>query len=114
MRRMAALRTLMMLIGALAVLTLGALTAAGPAEAAPPSCHGMDHQVPAGHGDHDGPAKAAMPMACCVACVTAVTPQPPIRAAAAPPAPTHDALKSLPLTGERPAPEPHPPRLTNA
>ena len=111
---MAALRTLMMLIGALAVLTLGALTSAGPAEAAAASCHEVGQEAPKGHGSHDAPAKAAMPMACCVACVAAVTPQPPIRAAVAPPAPAHDRLSPLPPVGEHPAPEPHPPRLTNA
>lgn len=108
---MAALRTLMILIGALAVLTLGALAAAGPAEAAAPSCHGTEHGAPAGH---DGPAKAAMPMACCVACVAAVPPQPSIRAAVSPLPPAHDGLSPLPPAGERPAPEPHPPRLTNS
>ncbi|CAN5176730.1 hypothetical protein BH10PSE2_BH10PSE2_08180 [soil metagenome] len=104
-----ALQILLTLFGALALLSLGAVSAiASPMVPAP--CHAM-----ADMADHSGskgqPApKAAMAMGCCVACVAppAVLPTP----AAAP-----DALHSvvtigfpaLPL-GRRPSPEPGPPK----
>ena len=62
---MAVLRTLLILFGALAVLTLGATPMAAAAEA--PPCHSRAHETPA-----DQPAsKALKVMACCVACVAA-------------------------------------------
>lgn len=104
---MVLLRTLLMLCGALAVLTLGALpAAAGPA--APP-CHEMSGMT---HGETpaQAPSKAIKVMACCVMCVAAPA-VPPIQPAAALAATgDHHALPAARLNGRGPAPEHGPPR----
>lgn len=107
---MVILRTLLMLAGALAVLTLGALpAAAGPA--APP-CHemaGMTHGGAPAPGQ--APTKAIKVMACCVMCVAAPA-SPPLQPAASPAAAgDHPARPAAPLTGRGPAPEHGPPRV---
>jgi hypothetical protein len=106
---MVILRTLLMLAGALAVLTLGALpAAAGPA--APP-CHDMS--APMHHGDapaQPAPAKAMKVMACCVMCVAAPAVPPVQPAAAHADADDHHSLPAARLTGRGPAPEHGPPR----
>lgn len=104
---MVAIRTLLMLLGALGVLLLGAVSPTMAATEAPP-CHEM-----AGTG-HDGsapsPDRAMKSMACCVACIAAPGVTPPVRAGvgfrAALPQP---ALRTLP-TGRRLVPETGPPK----
>lgn len=101
---MAILRTLLMLCGALAVLTLGALPAA--AGSATPPCHemsGMGHDAPA-------PTKAIKVMACCVMCVTAPAIPPVEPAASAPSGVDHPVRLVARLSGHGPAPEHGPPR----
>lgn len=108
---MVILRTLLMLCGALAVLTLGALPAAasGPV---PPPCHEMSGMI---HGVPDGvptkaPDKPMKVMGCCIICVAASLPS-PISPAAAPLAgAAHRPLTAARLTGHSPAPEHGPPR----
>lgn len=105
---MVILRTLLMLCGALAVLTLGALpAAAGPAT---PPCHemaGMTHGAP---DPTPAPAKAIKVMACCVMCVAAPA-IPPVQPAAAPTTTgCHHPLPAARLAGSGPAPEHGPPR----
>ena len=108
---MALIRTLSMLLGALAVLWLGAVSAPAPVEAATPPCHeiAVDHGAPA---DAPSPDKPMKTMSCCVACVAAPLPQPPIRASVRAPAPAVDP-QTLPV-GRTPAPEPGPPRAAAA
>lgn len=102
------LQTLLLLIGAMAVLVLGAGAPAFAAEAAPCHAEGAAH-----HGAPDTPAtpsKALKAMGCCVVCVTAPLPQP--RAAATTAAPT-TRLSPPPTALPRgliPSPEPFPPR----
>ncbi|MBA4805908.1 MAG: hypothetical protein H2037_00005, partial [Brevundimonas sp.] len=63
--------SLLLLIGALAVLTLGALgVSAAPAMAEAP-CHEMSHETTSTDPAPNRPAKAMKAMACCVACVAA-------------------------------------------
>ncbi|QDH73727.1 hypothetical protein [Brevundimonas sp. M20] len=114
---MALLRTLLMLCGALAVLTLGALPASAAGPSAPP-CHEMSSQPMSGpmhHGDASTgapdktPDKAMKVMACCVMCVAAPAPAPVAATAVA------NALDPRPLpvarlSGHGPAPEHGPPR----
>lgn len=109
---MRALHALIMLLGALAVLMIGAVPASAAVADAPstPPCH----QTATHHGGSETPApmpgEAAKAMDCCVACVGAPALTPPGRArVAAPPPSVAMTPGSLP-TGERPAPEPHPPR----
>ena len=108
---MVILRTLLMLGGALAVLTVGALPAStGPA--APP-CHETSGQMH--HGDtpvqQQGPAKALKVMACCVMCVAAPA-VPPVQPATTPAAGRdHHPLPAVRLTGRGPAPDHGPPRV---
>jgi len=104
-----------MLLGALAVLWLGAVVAPAPASAETPPCHemtmshGMTPDAPA--PSPDKPMKA---MGCCVACVAAPVPQPPVRAAVRATAPVHSTrLQALPV-GQTTAPEPGPPRTVAA
>lgn len=108
---MVILRTLMMLAGALAVLTLGALPASASGPATPPC-----HETPAvpHHGDaptqQQAPTKAIKVMACCVMCVAAPT-VPPVQPAATPmDARDPHPLPAARLTGRGPAPEHGPPR----
>ena len=107
---MRALQTLVMLLGALAVLMIGAVPTSAAAAPSTPPCH----QTASHHGGTEAPA--TMPgdtlkaMDCCVACVGAPALTPPGRARlAAPPPSVAMTPGSLP-TGERPAPDPHPPR----
>jgi hypothetical protein len=105
---MAMLRTLSILLGAFAVLWLGALAA--PASAEPAPCHSMSSQeAPA--PSRDKPMKA---MSCCVVCVTAPLPQPPVRAAFHAPASDRTPLLTALPAGRSPAPEPGPPRAVAA
>ncbi|RZJ42919.1 MAG: hypothetical protein EON86_06435 [Brevundimonas sp.] len=110
---MVILRTLLMLAGALAVLTLGALpAAAGPAT---PPCHEMSGHETSGqmhHGDApaEAPSKAIKVMACCVMCVAAPAVPPVQPAAARADAGDHHPLPAARLTGRGPAPEHGPPR----
>ncbi len=105
--------SLLLLIGALAVLTLGALgVSAGPAmaeapchETSPDTRHATPDQAPA----HQN--KAMKAMACCAACVTAPALEPVSR-----PGPTLAPVRlNAPLfdlpAGRRLSPEPGPPRL---
>lgn len=111
---MAVFRTLTLLLGALAVLTLGALSAPAPAYAAMPPCHaetGHGQDAPADGGAPDKPMK---PMGCCVACVATTAPEPPLKAGLILPAPPRAAPPPPMPLGETLSPEPHPPRLTNA
>lgn len=110
---MALIRTLSMLLGALAVLWLGAVSGPAPAQAATPPCHEMtmDHGAPA---DAPSPDKPMKTMGCCVACVATPMPQPPVRAAVRAPAPVLAiGPQTLPV-GRSPAPEPGPPRTVAA
>lgn len=107
---MALFRTLSMLFGALAVLWLGALSGPAPAAAEPAPCHAMSH----GEAPAPSPDKPIKAMGCCVACVAAPLPQPPVRAAARALAPDRTPrLTALPV-GRTPAPEPGPPRAVAA
>lgn len=118
---MALLRTLLMLCGALAVLTLGALPASAAGPSAPP-CHEMSSQPMSGpmhHGNASteapdktpdkAPDKAMKVMACCVMCVAAPAPA-PVAATAVATAPDPRPLPVARLSGHGPAPEHGPPR----
>lgn len=104
---MALARTLLLLLGALGVLLLGAVAPA-IASNEPPPCHemaGMTSDAPA-----STPDKPMKSMACCVACIAAPAITPPVRAGVASratrPQPT---LRVLP-TGRRPSPDTGPPK----
>ena len=105
--------SLLLLIGALAVLTLGAVgVSASPAMAEAP-CHETSHAAPDQTPDHSGktPGKPMKAMACCVACVAAPNLDPtsdpaPTVAPAGLNAPLFDVPAGLLLS-----PEPGPPRL---
>jgi len=103
------LQTLLLLIGAMAVLILGAGgMSASAAEAA--SCHA---ESAAHHGAPDAPAtpsKALKAMGCCVVCVTAPLPQPRDAATAAMPGARHGLSPMALPHGLIPSPEPFPPR----
>lgn len=104
---MALVRTLLLLLGALGVLLLGAVSPVAASTASPP-CHemaGMTSEAPA-----STPDKPMKSMACCVACVAAPAIVPPVRTGlttrATPPLPI---LRVLP-TGRRPSPDTGPPK----
>ena len=105
------LRTLVMLLGALAVLATGFAPAAAAASEAPPPCHdtASHHQGP--QTPSPDPAGQAQIPDCCVACIASPPLQPPARARLAAPRPATLTPRTAMLAGERPAPEPHPPRL---
>lgn len=105
---MVLIRTLTLLLGALAVLTLGALPAPASAAAMPP-CHetSSGHHAPA---DSPAPEKPMKPMGCCVACVTTVAPEPPVRAGVVLPTAPRTLTAALLPVGEILSPDPHPPR----
>ena len=107
---MAILRTLSLLLGALAVLTLGALAAPAPASAETAPCHSMTH----GEAPAPSPDKPMKAMGCCLACVAAPLPQPPVRAAVRAPAPDRTPRLTMLPAGRSPAPEPGPPRAVAA
>lgn len=102
---MGLMRTWLLLLGALAVLALGAAPAVAEA---PPPCHGTSHEAPA---TPDKPVKA---MSCCAACVAAPLPQPPIRVSVRAPAPASAVGPQTLPVGRTPAPEPGPPRAVAA
>lgn len=112
---MALFRTLSMLLGALAVLWLGAASDVSAVPSDTPPCH----EMVSGHGmtpdapvpTPDEPMKA---MSCCAALVAPQTPEPSIRAAVRPPAPAHLLGLHALLVGRTPAPEPGPPRTVAA
>jgi hypothetical protein len=104
------LNLILMLLGALSVLMLGAIPASAMANDAPP-CHEATaqthHEAPPASGK---PGKAMAAMACCVACVVAPALQPP----AGEPAVLSESLArpvpaSLPV-GLSPTPEHGPPK----
>lgn len=108
---MALLRAFLLLLGALAALTVG--VAPAMASEAPP-CHEM---MAMEHGaDRDGqapdrsPDKPIKAMNCCVACVATPELRAPERAAPVPPKPVHRLLRGELPGGEHPCPEPGPPR----
>lgn len=105
---MVLIRTLTLLLGALAVLTLGALPAPANASAMPP-CHetSSGHHAPA---DTPAPEKPMKPMGCCVACVATVAPEPPLRSGVFLPTPPRSLTAALLPVGQTLSPEPHPPR----
>ena len=106
---MVILRTLLMLCGALAVLTLGALPASASGPSTPP-CHQTSGATHHGDAPAQTPSKAIKVMACCVMCVAAPA-VPPVQPAAAPTdARDHPPLPAARLTGRGPAPEHGPPR----
>jgi hypothetical protein len=112
---MAMLRTLSMLLGALAVLWLGAVAAPASASAEAPPCHemtmshGMAPDAPA-----PSPDKPMKSMSCCIACVATPLPQPPVRAAIRAPAPLHASRLQAQPVGRTTQPEPGPPRTVAA
>lgn len=100
-------RTLLMLLGALGVLLLGAVSPSmASTEAAP--CHemaGMASDPPA-----SAPERPTKTMGCCVACIAAPAIVPPVRNnSAVRPASPRPVLRVLP-TGRRTLPETGPPR----
>lgn len=107
---MRTLTVILMLLGALSVLMLGAISA--PAQAGE-GCHEaaaasrLHHEAPAPPGK---PGKATTAMTCCVSCVVAPALQPPGRQPVAhPAAPGAPVPVSLPA-GLSPAPEHGPPK----
>jgi hypothetical protein len=106
------LNLILMLLGALSVLMLGAVPASARTGAATP-CHEAvatspsHHEIPAPAGK---PGKAITAMACCVSCVVTPALQQPARQLTAhPEAPATGVPTSLPV-GLSPAPEHGPPK----
>ena len=108
---MRALHAMLMLLGALAVLMTGAAPAKALAEtsSAPPCHEATAHHVGA-ETPSPAPGKAMKAMDCCVACVGAPALQPPARPRLSAPPPSVAFPPMAVPAGERPAPEPHPPR----
>lgn len=108
---MALLRAFLLLLGALAALTIGAAPAM--AASAAPACHEMA-MAHGGHAPDPGqdraPDKAMKAMNCCVACVATPELKAPDRAVPVPPKPVHRLLRGELPGGEHPCPEPGPPR----
>lgn len=102
------LQTLLLLIGAMAVLVLGAGAPASTAE--PPPCHAESAAHPGAPEAPAAPSKALKAMGCCVVCVTAPLPQPPQATATADPAARPAPLSTALPRGLIPSPEPFPPR----
>lgn len=111
---MALIRTLSMLLGALAVLWLGAVPMPAVSDEAPP-CHEMTmkHGAPA-DAPARSPDKPMKVMGCCVACVAVPLPQPPVRTAVRTPAPVLTVGPQALPVGRTPTPEPGPPRTVAA
>lgn len=102
------LQTLLLLMGAVAVLVIGSgVMPASAAEVAP--CHA---EGAARHGapDQPGPSKAMTVMACCVACLATPLPQPRDAVATVVPTQRHALLPVALPRGLIPSPEPFPPR----
>jgi len=106
---MATIRFLSVLLGALAVLCLGALGSPAMAtdDAARP-CHEMAASPDT--GDEPSPSGAMKAMGCCIACVSVALPQPAARSLQRGPEVTHSARPAALPHGEIPAPEHGPPR----
>jgi len=105
------LNLILMLLGALSVLMLGAVPASAMTGDATPPCHEATarshHEAPAPSGK---PGKA-MAMACCVSCVVTPALQPPAREPVAhSETPAASVPASLPV-GLSPAPEHGPPKV---
>lgn len=100
-------RTLLLLLGALGVLLLGAVSPAAASTETPP-CHemtGMTSDAPT-----STPDKPMKSMACCVACIAAQAIIPPIRTGITTrPSLPQPTLRVLP-TGRRPSPDTGPPK----
>src|SRR5687767_1425487 len=108
---MRVVRALMMLFGALAVLMSGAMPASAIADASsPPPCHEATMQHGGEETPSPDPGKAMKAMDCCIACVMTAALRSPDRARLTPPRPSAVAPPTAMPQGERPAPEPHPPR----
>lgn len=108
---MRALHALIMLLGALAVLMTGAVPSSAATDApSTPPCHQTASHHAGSEAPAPGPGKAMKAMDCCVACVGAPALTPPGRARLAAPPPSVAMTPGSVPTGERPAPEPHPPR----
>jgi len=105
-------QSLLLLIGALSVLALGAVGAsASPATAAP--CHQMDHETGQSSPDQtpNHAPKAMKAMSCCVACVATPTLDPaPMSGPTLSPSRISAVPAALPV-GQRLSSEPGPPRL---
>ena len=109
---MRALQAMVMLLGALAVLMTGIVPAmAMPGDdASPPPCHEMGVEQREASSQPTHPGKAMKTMDCCVACVAAPVLSPPARGRLTTPRPMATAAPMALPSGERPSPEPHPPR----
>lgn len=110
---MRVVQALMMLLGALAVLMIGAAPADAHGDlASAPPCH----EIAAHHPDIGTPApdpgKTMKATDCCVAVMTQPALRSPERARLVTPRPATVGLPVALPAGERPAPEPHPPRPT--
>jgi hypothetical protein len=101
------LNAILMLLGALSVLMVGAVPAA--AEVGPPPCHEMTTHS-GSDMPHPMPDDAVMAMGCCVACVTAADLTPPVRGRITAPSPLPAAPRLTLPAGLSPAPEPGPPK----
>ena len=106
---MRSLNVILMLLGAVSVLLLGAAPGIAMTTEAPP-CHQAAGQTGSGQESPASSGKVVAAMACCVSCVVTPALLPPartlagVRARPAPPVPA-----SLPI-GLSPAPEPGPPK----
>jgi hypothetical protein len=100
-------QSLLLLIGALSVLALGAVSASASPVAAP--CHESGH---ASQEQTPGPAPKAMKaMTCCVACMATPTLDPaPVSTLSIAPSRLPTERSTVP-SGRRLSPEPGPPRL---
>lgn len=108
---MRALHAIMMLLGALAVLMSGAAPASALGDApSPPPCHEAPLHHAGAETPSPSPGKAMKAMDCCIACVAAPAWRTPERAGLITPRPAAAPRPVAPLSGEGPAPEPHPPR----
>ncbi|AQR62132.1 hypothetical protein BZG35_11115 [Brevundimonas sp. LM2] len=107
---MATFRTLLMLLGALGVLLLGA-TSPVMAETGPPPCHEMAGMVGMDHGTPTStPERPMKSMACCVACIATLGVPPPLRSAVALPRARPVALDRALPNGLLTTPETGPPK----
>lgn len=106
---MALLRAFLLLLGALAALTVGVAPALAGSES--PACHetAAHHGAPASQ-DSAPSDKAVKTMQCCVACVAAPVLRTPDKAAPVTPRPVLAIGPTVVPLGERPSPEPGPPR----
>jgi len=102
---------MMMLLGALAVLMTGAVPASALTDAASaPPCHETTMHHAGAETPSPASGKAVKTMDCCVACVTAAALRSPDRPRMTSLRPATASRPAALPSGERPAPEPHPPR----